>query len=153
VAGCAGPTTTGDPTTTSGRATTSGPATTSGSGFATSTIEVASTELTVWVADTPSRRAQGLRQVEVLPDGVDGMLFVWNTPTSAVFGMADTLIPLDLWWFGPHGELLGVTEMQTCPDGDCVSYGSPGAVGWALETPAGAYEFPPGAELTTSGSG
>ena len=139
-----GSTSIADPPTTMGSATTLDP------GFGTATIEVSGTALTVWVADTPSKRAQGLRGVEALPHGVDGMLFVFETPTSAVFGMKDTLIPLDIWWFGPQGDLLGVTEMRTCPDGGCVSYGSPGAVGWALETLAGAHDFPPEADLTTS---
>ncbi len=150
VTGCAGSTAIGDPPTTMGPVTTIAPATTQDPGFATATIEVSGTRLTVWVADTPDLRAQGLRGVETLPQGVDGMLFAWETPTSAVFGMRDTLIPLDIWWFGPQGGLLGVTEMRTCPDGDCVSYGSPGVVAWALETPAGAYDFPPEADLTTS---
>jgi len=140
---CAEPTASSDPTTT-------GPVTTTGSGFATATIEVAGTELKVWVADTPSQRAQGLREVEALPEGVDGMLFVWETPTTPTFGMRDTLIPLDIWWFDADGVLIGMTEMRTCPDGDCVSYAAPGPVRWALETPAGAHDFPPEADLTTS---
>lgn len=149
-AACAGSTAIGDPPTTIGPVTTIAPTTTQGPGFATETIEVSGTRLTVWVADTPALRARGLRGVEALPQDVDGMLFSWETPTSAVFEMRDTLMPLDIWWFGPQGDLIGVTEMQTCLDGDCTPYGSPGVVVWALETPAGAHDFPPDAELTTS---
>jgi uncharacterized membrane protein (UPF0127 family) len=119
-----------------------------GADFETATIEIGDTELSVWVADTAEERRQGLRGVVDLP--VDGMLFAWDFPTTATFGMRETLIPLDIWWFGLDGELIGMTEMQTCPDGDCVSYPAPGLVRWALETPQGNYEFELGDRLTTS---
>ncbi len=75
------------------------------------------------------------------------MLFAWDSPVSATFGMRDTSIPLDIWWFDAEGRLLGSTPMTTCPDGDCVAYRSPGPVLWALETVAGEHDFPPGARL------
>lgn len=153
VTGCAGSTSIGDPSTTIGPVTTIASVTTEDPGFETATIEISGTRLTVWVADTPALRAQGLRDVEALPQDVDGMLFAWGTPANPVFVMRDTLIPLDIWWFGPQGDLLGVTEMRTCPDGDCILYNSPGVVAWALETPAGTYDFPPEAHLSTSVSG
>lgn len=121
-----------------------------GPGAGTATIEVGDVELTVWVADTSAERSQGLRGIESLPEGIDGMLFVWQSPTRATFGMRDTVMPLDLWWFAPDGSLLGMTEMDPCPDGDCVSYGAPGEVLSALETPRDDYEFEPGEMLTTS---
>lgn len=113
-------------------------------------IRVGDTELTVWVADTPQERSQGLRGVADLPEGIDGMLFTWESPTTPTFGMRDTLIPLDIWWFGPDGSLLGITEMDTCPGGDCVAHAAPGPVSSALETPRDVYEFEPGSLLTTS---
>lgn len=122
-----------------------------GADFESATIDVGGTELTVWVADTSEERRQGLRGVEELP--VDGMLFVWDSPSMPTFGMRDTSIPLDLWWFAPDGTLIGMTEMDTCPDGDCVAYGAPDSVRWALETPRGAYEFDPGQSLTTIENG
>lgn len=122
-------------------------------GVETAAIAVAGIDLTVWVADAADERSQGLRNVESLPEGIDGMIFVWDSPTSPLFGMRDTLIPLDLWWFGPDNLLIGKSEMSTCPDGDCVSYGSPGPVLRALETPAGIYTFEPGDLLTTSANG
>lgn len=119
-------------------------------GIGTAEIGVGGTELSVWVADSSEERRQGLRNVGVLPDGIHGMLFVWDSPAEPAFGMRDTLIPLDLWWFDPEGSLIGKTQMPTCPDGDCVSYGSPGPVRWALETPAGVFSFAQGSLLTTS---
>lgn len=105
--------------------------------------------LTVLMAETSAQRRQGLREVESLPAGVDGMLFVWDAPTSATFEMRDTLIPLDIWWFDGDGNLLGSTPMVPCPAEPCVGYGSPGPIGWALETPAGELTFAPGASLST----
>lgn len=101
------------------------------------------------VADTTELRQRGLRDVESLPDGVDGMLFVFEESRSATFGMLDTLIPLDIWWFDAEGALLGVTEMTPCPEEPCASYASPAPVRWALETPTGARAFPGGALLST----
>ena len=106
-------------------------------------------ELTVAVADTTELRQQGLRDVAALPDGVDGMLFVFEETRSATFGMRDTLIPLDIWWFDGDAALLGVTAMTPCSEEPCVDYAAPDLVGWALETPAGARDFPRGALLST----
>lgn len=119
----------------------------------TTEITVDGSGLTVWVADSSEERGQGLRNVESLPEGIDGMLFAWGSPTVTAFGMRDTLIPLDLWWFSPAGSLLGKTEMATCPGGDCPAYPSPAEVLWALETPAGVYSFQQGASLTTTANG
>lgn len=105
------------------------------------------TTLTVAIAETLEQRSQGLRDVESLPVGLDGMLFVFGEPRPATFGMEDTLIPLDIWWFDGDGLLVGSTTMETCTDGACPPYPSPGGVSWALETPAGEWRFAPGAEL------
>ena len=78
------------------------------------------------------------------------MLFVFERPRTATFGMRDTLIPLDIWWFGADGALLGSTEMTPCAADPCTAYGSPGEVAHALETPAGEAEFEPGEMLTVT---
>lgn len=108
--------------------------------------------MTVLVADTPGERNQGLREVERLPEGVDGMLFVFPEPRPATFVMEDTVIPLEIWWFDGDGVLLGSSEMEPCASGPCPTYGSPGEVGWALETPLGNVEFSPGDRLAVSSS-
>lgn len=74
------------------------------------------------------------------------MLFVWDEPTTATFGMRDTHIPLDVWWFDEDGHLLGGAQMEPCRS-SCPSYASPGPVRWALETPAGLWDFGPGDRL------
>jgi uncharacterized membrane protein (UPF0127 family) len=106
-------------------------------------------DLTVWIADSASERSQGLMGVERLPSGIDGMLFVFEEPSARSFHMLQTPMPLDIWWFGPDGALLGSTEMEPCPETPCPSYGSPGAVSWALETPVGSVDLTAGARLTT----
>lgn len=100
------------------------------------------------LAETQQQRSQGLRGVEELPEGLDGMLFIFDQPRPATFDMRDTLIPLDIWWFDASGRLLGSTEMKPCPSEPCPNYGSPGEVTWALETPAGQVELVPGDTLT-----
>lgn len=104
------------------------------------------------LAETGEQRSQGLRGVEGLPEGLDGMLFVFEEARPATFGMRETLIPLDIWWFDGNGRLLGSTEMEPCPSEPCPNYGSPGEVAWALETPAGQIEFSPGDTLTVGTS-
>jgi uncharacterized protein len=116
-------------------------------GFARTEANVGERVLTVLVADTPSLRDQGLRGVEALPDEVDGMLFVFEEPRPATFGMRDTLIPLDIWWFDAGGVLLGSARMEPCLSPPCPSYGSPGPISWALETPAGEVDLSAGDRL------
>ena len=104
--------------------------------------------LTVWVADESQERRQGLRGVEELPDGLDGMLFVYPAAASLSFTMRDTLIPLDVWWFDEEMRLIGSTAMVPCETTPCVSYRSPGAARWALETPAGQMQIDTGDRLS-----
>ena len=41
-----------------------------------------------------------------LPEGIDGMMFVFIQPRVPTFIMRDTVIPLDLWYFDPTGSLM-----------------------------------------------
>ncbi len=119
----------------------------------TTELAVGEETLNVWVADEPEERQQGLRAVAALPDEIDGMLFVFPEPTTPNFIMAETLIPLEVWFFDPEGSLIGSHEMTPCPADPCPLYPAPGPVGWALETPLGARDFQPGELLSTSASG
>lgn len=119
----------------------------------TTELDVGDDTLEVWVADEPSERQQGLRGVVELPEGIDGMLFVFPEPTTPNFIMEDTLVPLEVWFFDPEGSLIGSHEMTPCPADPCPLYPAPGPVGWALETPAGERDFQPGDLLSTSASG
>jgi uncharacterized membrane protein (UPF0127 family) len=101
----------------------------------------------VAVADTGDEQSQGLQGEEALPSGIDGMLFVYDEPRVATFHMRTVGFPLDIWWFDADGELLGSAQMETCPDGECTSYGSPGPIMWAGETPRGDLALSPGTKL------
>lgn len=116
-------------------------------GFGTADVTIGEESLAVAVAETTSQRRQGLQGVDDLPRGVDGMLFVFETPRTASFHMRTVTFDLDIWWFDAQGVLVGSTGMTTCLDGQCVSYRSPGEIMWALETPAGEWDFSPGSEL------
>ena len=115
----------------------------------TELIRVDGVELTVAVADNADRQQQGLTDVEDLPDLLDGMIFVYDSPTSASFHMLNTPMPLDIWWFDSDDILVGTTEMEPCFIEPCVSYASPGRVLWVLETPLGEYKFGLGEMIST----
>lgn len=112
-------------------------------------ITVGDTDLHVWEADTSSERNRGLMDLASLPDGIDGMLFTYQAPSSATFTMKNTLMPLDLWWFNSSGVLIGRTEMEPCTEDECTDYRSPGLIMWTIETPAGLYDFDVGDVLST----
>ena len=101
------------------------------------------------MAETPQERRQGLMEVEELPEGLDGMLFVYDSPRSTTFTMLNTPMPLDIWWFDSSGVLVGSTVMEPCSAAPCTGYRSPGEIMWALETPQGRYEFGVGQTLST----
>ncbi len=111
-------------------------------------VTVGDEVITVAVASTTSERNQGLADIDALPDTIQGMLFVWDEPTATTFTMRDVGFPLDIWFFDDSGRLVGSAGMDTCPDGGCTSYGTPGAVSWALETPSGEWDFAPGTALS-----
>ncbi|MEA1902356.1 MAG: DUF192 domain-containing protein [Actinomycetota bacterium] len=117
--------------------------------FESAEIRVGTTDLNVWIADESAERRRGLMEIEVLPSGIDGMVFSWSSPVSARFHMENTLMPLDIWWFDADGVLIGRTEMVPCETEDCPTYRPPGPVLSALETPAGVETFPSGAVLST----
>ncbi|MFN3661760.1 DUF192 domain-containing protein [Yoonia sp.] len=80
---------------------------------------------TVDIADTPASRAQGLMFVEDMPR-LSGMLFIYEEPQSVSFWMKNTLIPLDMLFASPEGEILHLHEnaipgdLTPIPGGDGV---------------------------------
>jgi uncharacterized membrane protein (UPF0127 family) len=41
----------------------------------------------VWVADDTAERRQGLSMLEALPEGIDGMMFIFDPPAVPTFTM------------------------------------------------------------------
>jgi len=80
---------------------------------------------TVDVADDPQERAQGLMFVESMPT-LTGMLFIYEKPQNVSFWMKNTLIPLDMLFVSPQGEVLSIHEnavpgdLTPIPGGDGV---------------------------------
>jgi uncharacterized membrane protein (UPF0127 family) len=81
------------------------------SAFPRSQLEIASgakrVELTVWVADTPSRRAQGLMFVTDLRP-LTGMLFVFPEPQPVSMWMKNTRISLDMLFVAADGKVIRI---------------------------------------------
>lgn len=59
------------------------------------------------LADSAAERAEGLMNRKSLPKSA-GMLFVYPKPQHATFWMRNTLIPLDMIFIDPRGQVLHV---------------------------------------------
>jgi uncharacterized membrane protein (UPF0127 family) len=63
----------------------------------------------VEVADDAQERGRGLMFVENMPM-LSGMLFIYEAPQAVSFWMKNTLIPLDMIFAAPTGEILAIHE-------------------------------------------
>ena len=83
--------------------------------------------LSIDVADDPQERAQGLMFVEEMAT-LEGMLFIYERPQSVSFWMKNTLIPLDMLFAAPNGEILRIHEnavpldRTAIPGGDNIQF-------------------------------
>ena len=94
--------------------------------------------LRVEVARTEAQRQQGLMNRRSL--GRDaGMVFQFPRATSGAFWMKDTLIPLDIAFYGPRGGILRIMQMKPCRADPCPVYDPKVAYRGALEVNAGSF--------------
>jgi uncharacterized membrane protein (UPF0127 family) len=109
--------------------------------FAEKKIGVGASCLRVLVADTPEKRAQGLRNRENI-DGFDGMVFEFGQTMNhekTRFTMSGVKFPLTIGFYNESGLRVDATDMELCSgnDGECPSYGSKEPFNTAIETPKG----------------
>lgn len=119
--------------------------TTSGVTFEQRKILVGDRCLTVEVADTPEKRAQGLKNRDSLGE-INGMVFLFEQPVMAAFTMSEVRIPLTIGFYDDTGMRVDALDMEPCPSGssaECPRYESKSAFRNALEVGRG--QLPEGA--------
>ncbi len=87
----------------------------------------------VAVAATEDQRRQGLMNVADLQD-LDGMLFVFDSPTDTGFWMKDVLLPLDIAFFGEDLTFVDSFTMPLCAVEDCPTFPPAGPFQYGVET-------------------
>jgi len=84
-------------------------------------------QFSIEIADDFAERAQGLMNREQMARNA-GMLFVYDAPQPVAFWMRNTLIPLDMLFIGPRGQVTAIHENAVpldetaIPGGDNVQY-------------------------------
>jgi uncharacterized membrane protein (UPF0127 family) len=95
--------------------------------------------LRVQVADTPERRAQGLKNRDKLAP-YDGMVFEFDHPVQmAYFTMSEVRFPLTIGFYDPTGLRVDAQDMEPCTGSNatCPRYGSRAPFKTALEVAKG----------------
>jgi uncharacterized membrane protein (UPF0127 family) len=90
-------------------------------------------EVCLWLADSDAERGRGLMGVTDL-GAAEGMVFVFDEPTSGPFYMFQTPTPLSIAWFGEDGHWVGAADMEPCLDETpdrCALY-SPGGASYRI---------------------
>lgn len=110
-------------------------------------LRVGDVELKVQVVVRPNELRQGLMHRPFLGE-TEGMVFVYPAPGAHSFWMRNTLIPLDIGFFSPAGELREVRAMNPLDENLVTSYSAD--IQFAIETNQGWYRangVKPGAKL------
>ena len=120
---------------TSSKTTASGPA------FVEKKIGVGASCLKVLVADTPDKRAEGLRHRDNL-GGEDGMVFEFGQTmdhSKTRFTMSDVKFPLTIGFYNESGIRVDSVDMEPCTGSDstCPVYSSKANFNTAIETAKG----------------
>jgi uncharacterized membrane protein (UPF0127 family) len=109
-------------------------------------------ELCLWLAESGDQRALGLMFVTVL-GGPDGMIFRYDSPTTAAFWMKNTVMPLSIAFYDQGGAYLGSFDMAPCSADPCPTYPTPADFTDAIEVPQGMLDelgMTPGSVLVVS---
>ncbi len=77
----------------------------------TETIQIGGKDFDVEVADTEEKRVDGLSRVKKLADD-EGMLFIFEEPTTTTFTMAETSIDLDICFIDGDGVVISVESVK-----------------------------------------
>lgn len=104
--------------------------------------------LDVFIASTPAQRSQGLMFVESLGE-FESMYFGYSTPLELVMWMKNTVLPLDMLFIGPDGNLTSIAR-DTVPFSTTRISSGEAAIG-VLEVNAGfsrRWRVDPGTRLT-----
>lgn len=92
--------------------------------------------LSVKIADSSYTRSQGLMGVENLPSSA-GMAFLYNRPVNNAFHMKNTLIPLDIAFWGEDRKIHQMVRMTPCKAEPCRTYEPKAGFVGALEVRGG----------------
>lgn len=84
------------------------------------------------VADTDATRERGLMGVTNLPPD-EGMVFLFDGPSTTSFGMKDTVIPLSIAFWDGSGRVVDILEMEPCHQDSCTEYAARSPYVTALE--------------------
>jgi uncharacterized membrane protein (UPF0127 family) len=109
--------------------------------FAEKKIGVGAACLRVLVADTPEKRAEGLRHRGDI-GGYDGMIFEFGQTMKhegTQFTMSDVKFPLTIGFYDQSGLRVDARDMEPCSGSDstCPRYGASQNFNTAVETPKG----------------
>lgn len=94
--------------------------------------------LRVEVARTDAQRQLGLMHRRSLARDA-GMVFQFGRATSGPFWMKNTLIPLDIAFYGARGRILRIMQMKPCRADPCPLYDPRVSYRAALEVNAGSF--------------
>ena len=112
--------------------------------FKKHSLEINAVKLVVEIADDSKKTAYGLMNIDELPKGIDGMLFVFPKREKLSFWMKNTRIPLSIAYIDDNYKIISIQDME--PESSMLlesrlkRYQSPKAVRYALELKKGDFE-------------
>jgi uncharacterized membrane protein (UPF0127 family) len=90
--------------------------------FEQSRLTLNKTEYRIEIADTSSRRTQGLMYRKSIGE-YDGMLFIFDSPGTHRIWMKNTPIPLTVLWLDEQARIVGIKSLKPCSRMSCPVFG------------------------------